>query len=495
MDRKTSILNIGVSLLFRLLTMIAGVAVTQAVISCYGNAVNGLNSLYTSILGFLSVAELGIGSAITFCMYRPIVEENTRQVSALYHLFQRCYNVVGCVILACGLVLTPFVRFFARDYKLLDVNIHTSFVLMLIPTVLTYFYGAKTALIGAYKRNFITTIIGSGGLLLQYLLQLVIIRSVGSFSVCLLCRTAAVLVQWVVTEWFVRRFHADIISVKAALEEEILREVIEKIRAMFMHKIGQLLVNTVDSVVISVFLGVAVLGVYSNYVVIQSAMDGLIRLVFTSLVSVLGHLYAEKSRKVTMQYCETFQLLNFALGAVFYLGYYAVIDDLIAILFGEQLVAERSVSLVIALNGFVQFLRCNVVVFRDATGTFYHDRWKPLAEGALNLILSVILIRQVGIVGVIGATIFTSLTICHIVEPYVLYRYAFSASPRRHYVRNLEMLLLFVLALFLYERIDQSVTGHWEGLIVNGMLSVAVSTVICGCAALLNRDILKTIKE
>ena len=155
MDKKKSILNISVSISFKIVTVIMAIWVKRILIQTCGNEVNGLNALYGSIIGFLAVAELGVGSAISFCMYKPIVEGEQDKVAALYHLFRRVYLVIGGVILAAGLILTPFIRYFARDYALIDVNFYTTFLLSLVAVVISYLFGAKTALINAYKNNYI----------------------------------------------------------------------------------------------------------------------------------------------------------------------------------------------------------------------------------------------------------------------------------------------------------------------------------------------------
>ena len=248
---------------------------------------------------------------------------------------------------------------------------------------------------------------------------------------------------------------------------------------MFIHKIGYVLVNTVDSVVISSFVGVISLGEYSNYTMVLTSMTGIITLVFTSLTSVIGHLCVEEDRTTARKYCESFHLLNFFIGTVFFLGYYAVIDNLIAILFSADLVVTRDISLVITLNGFVQFMRRNTLTFRDATGSFYSDRWKSLFEGTLNIVLSILLANHIGVTGVIIATMITNLLICHIVEPYVLYRNAFEGSVRRYYLKNYSMILTFTIALLsLNTCVRASLSGCGE-LLLNGVTSLAVSAIVC----------------
>lgn len=487
MDKQKSILNVTVSITFKVITAIVALVGIRLLIRCCGNEVNGLNSLYQSILGFLSVAELGVGTAITFCMYRPIVEKDHDKVSALYHLFRRMYLIVGGAILLLGLMITPFLRYFAKDYAQIDVDLHLTFILMLVSVVISYLFGAKTALINAYKNNYITTAINSGGILLQSVLQIIVLTVFRSFTWYLVCRIAAVLVQWAVTEVVAEKKYAHLTRSRKTIDPGTRRELVKNIKAMFMHKVGDLLVNTADSIVISMFIGVAVLGKYTNYAMILSSMTGIIILVFTQLTSVFGHLYAEKSKETVRAYCEMFHLINYMIGTVFYLGYFAVVDNLIAILFSADLVVEKELSMVIAFNGFTQFTRQSTLAFREATGTFYHDRWKPLYEGLVNVAMSVILVGRIGVRGVIVATIITNMVICHIVEPYVLYRYAFSSSPVRYYVKNYGMTVLFGAALLVLGGYMQSRDSQWLELLVNGSISIAVSLAACAAMLLMNR--------
>jgi Na+-driven multidrug efflux pump len=272
-------------------------------------------------------------------------------------------------------------------------------------------------------------------------------------------------------------------------------EVLKNIKAMFMHKIGYLLVNTVDSVVISTFVGVVALGEYSNYTMVLTSMTEVLKLAFTSLTSVIGHLYVEASKAATKKYSEMFHLLNFMLGMVFFLGYYAVIDDLIAILFSSDLLVGKSVSFVITLNGFVQFMRQSTLLFREATGTFYNDRWKPLFEGLTNIVLSILFVHWIGVAGVILATIFTNLLICHVIEPFVLYRNAFLISPRKYYLKNYGMMGLFAVALVVLQCCMQSYDSWWMEFFVNGFISLGISGCICVIVLLANRNVSKELLQ
>lgn len=488
MDIKKGKLNVTVSVAFKIITMLMAIVVKKALIDVCGNEVNGLNALYIGIIGVLSVADLGVGSAITFCMYKPIVEGNHRTVSALYGLFQKLYLLIGAIIFFSGAALIPYLHLFAKDYVELDVNMYATFLLILISVVATYLFSAKTSLINAYKNNYITTAITQGGIVFQYVLQIAALYIMKSFEAYLICRIVAVLMQWIATEIITRKKYGAILRVKERLDTETKRNVRKNIKAMFMHKIGYVLVNTVDSVVISAFVGVVSLGEYSNYTMILSSMVGIITLVFSSLTSVIGHLCVEEDKETAKRYCEGFHLLNFMIGTVFFLGYYAVVDNLIAILFSSELVVSKYISFVITLNGFVQFMRRSILTFRDATGSFYGDRWKPLFEGVMNIILSVLLVNWIGITGVIIATIITNLVICHVVEPYVLYKTAFGISPRKFYLKNYGMIATFLIALIAEQFLLQNLKNEFAEMMVNGSISVVCSIVLCGIILISNKN-------
>ncbi len=505
MAKKYGILNVSVSVIFKIFLLIGNLLVRRYLIQCNGNEINGLNSLYISILDFLSVTELGIGTAITFCMYRPIVKGELDKVSALYGLFTKIYLIISAVITLAGLGVMFFLPVLAKGYALKNSELYLTFFLMLISVVITYLFASKTSLLNAYKNNYITTAISSSGQLLQFLLQIIVLIYTKSFFWFLICRVLSSLLQWGVTEIVARVKYNPIIKNKQKIDPETKKEVTKNVKAMFMHKIGNMLVNTADSVIISAFIGVIVLGKYTNYTIIVSALTGVLMLFFTPLTSVIGHLCIEEDKSAVKKYLNFFHTFNFILGTVFFLGYYGIIDNLVNICFksNEELELVKSVSFIITLNYFIQFMRQATMLFRDATGTFYNDRWKPLFEGLLNIGLSIGFVYLFGylfgedfaVVGVIVATIITNLTICHIVEPHVLYKYALGDKPTKYYIRNYLYIVAFAAALVVLHFCMQSYQSEWKELLVNGCIAVAIAVIPCTAAILTDRDFRHHIKN
>ena len=503
MDKKKGIQNVAVSVFFRILLLIANLFARRFLIEGIGNEANGIDSLYTSIMGFLAVAELGVGSAITFCMYKPIVEGDTDKVSALFGLFRKLYLIIAGIFLVVGCAVMPLVPTLAKGYSFAVSELYITYMFMLISVALSYVFSAEISLINAYKNNYISTSIQSGGQLLQYILQIVVLLTTQSLILYFSCRILAILVQWGITEIISQKKYKFILTNKQKVDAHTKREVTKNVKALFMHKIGGVLVNTADSLIISAFIGVVVLGRYSNYTVIVTAMAGTISLFFTPLTSVIGHMFVEESKESVTRYCNFFHTFNFVIGIIFFLGYYAVIDNLVTLFFGAGMEEIKAVSFVITLNYFIQFMRQAVMLFRDATGTFYYDRWKPLAEGVINVVLSIAFVYLFGyffgaefaVVGVIAATIITNLGICHIVEPYVLFKHAFGQRPKRYYLRNYAYIAVFAAALCVLNLFMRQIDNQWLELLVNGCISVGISFVVVVAVLILNQDFRHYLKK
>ena len=487
MDKKKSLINVFVAVFFKIILLFLTLFTRRFLIKYVGNEANGVFSLYTSIIGFLAIADLGIGTAITFSMYRPIVEGDNYKISALYKLFIKVYRVIGTIILVAGLCILPSLPYLAKDYNA-SFNLYYTFLLMLASIVITYFFSAKSSLINAYKNNYVTTTFHSVALIIEGILQLIVLYLFKSFELYLICKIISGVIEWILTDIYFKKHHKKLIDLNSKLDDGTKKEVMQKTKAMFMHKIGGLLVNTSDSIIISAFISVIILGKYSNYTTIVVAMNGVLALVFTPLTSIIGHLCVADNNNLKLKYFNFFYGLNFVIGIIFYLGYYAVIDDVITICFGEGLELTKDISIVITINYFIQFMRQSVLTFRDATGTFYNDRYKPIVEGVVNIILSITLVYVCGVTGVIIATIITNLLICHTIEPYVLFKDGLEMSPKKYYLENYLFIIIFGIALTILYFVQLDITNVWLSFIVNGFIAVGISIIPVLIMFIYNKD-------
>lgn len=478
MDKKKALLNIITSLIFKIILLGVTLFARRYLVNYLGNEANGIYSLFVSIVGFLAVAELGVGSAITFSMYKPIVENDINKVSSLYFLYKKVYLIISLIIAFVGILISPFLNFFAKG-NTGEFNLYINYFLFLLSTILTYFYAYKTSFINAYKDNFITTTIRSLGQILEGIIQIITLIYFRSFELFFISIVFSNLLQWVLTNLIFNRNYKNRIIDYKFLEPELIKEVVEKTKAMFFHKIGGLLVNTLNGVIISTFVGIIVLGKYTNYITILAGLSSLLALVFVAITSIIGHSYAKNSKEVFYKQFLKIYAFNLIIGIIFYFGFLAVADDLISIIFSADQVMNRNIIIVLTINYFIQFMRQGTLTFRDASGIFYHDRHKPLYEGVINLGLSLLFVNLLGVSGVIISTIITNLLICHTVEPYVLFKHGFDKNPKKFYIVNYLMFGIFVAGVFLYEILP--IPNHinkYLNFLIHGFISVGISVVV-----------------
>lgn len=494
-DKKKAVKNITVSIIFKLILLVLALLPKRFLIKYVGNDANGLFALYQSIIGILSVAELGISTAISYSFYKPIINKEDNKVNAIYNLFAKAYRVIGLVILLSGILVMPFIKYLAKDYTI-DVNIYLAYMIVLVATVITYLYNSKCTLVNAYKNNYIETTFQSVAMILQYIGQIVVLILTHNFYLYLLMIMISNFIHYLLISIYVNKKHKNVISDKEQkVDDETKKEIVKNVKAMFIHKLGSAIFNSIDSIIISAILGVVILGKYSNYTTIMNSMRALIILFFVPLTSIVGHVCVNETSEKKEEYFNFFYFFNLIIGVVFHLGFYAVIQDLIPIIFGENLNLDKGVIFVFSINYFVQFMRQCIYLFKDATGSFYYDRWVPLVEGFFNIVFSLLFGYYFGIIGITVATILINLFIDDIVEPYVLYKHVFKNKVKKYYLKNYFIMLVFIGLMFVLDLLMTNSHSHIVNLLINGSISVAISLVFTIIILLFKKDYREKIIE
>ena len=477
-DKKRSLLNISLSIIGKVILLVMAFLVRRLLIKELGNEFNGINSLFVSVLGILAIAELGIGTAITFCMYKPIVENDNEKVSALFHLMKRVYVIIALVIFVVGIIISFFIPYMAKDYTVNKSELFVYFYLFLLSSVLSYFSGAKSALICAYKNNFIATLIYTASMLVQYLGQIISLVVFKSFYLYLISKSIFDVVQYLILTIYCNKKYYHIIKTKSSLTTETKNEVKKNIGALFLHQITANIFASVDSLVISTMFGLIILGKYSNYFLILGSMNEILKLVFTSMTSIIGQYMIKKSKKEVSDLYSLFNNFNVALGIIFYLGYFAVVDDLITIFFGENLLLDKKLLMLITITYFIQFLRQACANFKDACGLFYKDRFLVLLAAILNIVLSIVFAYWFDIYGVIIATLLLILTIYLPVDSYLFHKYQLETKCYKDLLFKFIASLFFVGGIMVMYFIKIEIDNNWLHFLVYGSISVGISLVL-----------------
>lgn len=477
MDRKKATLNIIFGLITKITIMVIMLVSKSLLVRNLGSSVNGLFSLFIDISGFLTIAELGIGSAIIFSMYKPISIGDKDELSALYNLFKKIYRVIFFIVLGIGLVAIPFLSKFTNELPP-DINIYYSYFVFLLSSSLSYLFSYKTSLIDAHKDNYITSLIYMITKVIEGVLQIVVLYITQSFFLFLFSKLIAVIVQYAFVTLVFNNKYKNKVNSNKELDAEVRSSLLTNTKAIFIERLGNKLITAFDGFIIAFFVSITVLGKYSNYVMIISSLSGLLVVFFSELTSVLGHAYIGKTPKEMYGLFKKFYIVNFIMATVFFVGYIFVIDDFIKIIFGQtELLIARTIA-IIAINYYIDFSRQSLSLFKTASGLFHEDRFRTIIEGILNIILSVILVRFWDETGVLVGTIITRLLISYLYEPYLLFNKRFDIKPRKFYIIHYGNVAMFSAVAFISINFKISSYGSFNNFILNGLLSVLTSIII-----------------
>lgn len=451
MDRKKGLLNVGFAIFFRLIGLILNFFALRALIHSFGVEYQGYNTLFNSLMSILALAELGFAGGIAFSLYEPIVHDDKRKVSALYHYLKRIYFWVALAILALGIFLIPFLSFFSGVSEL-PKEVVFAYLFYVLSSSGVYFFSAKSTLISAYKDNYKRDFASSSGLIVQHLLQIVFVYFCHSYLLFACAGLIGILLQTLIVNCFVKHDHKEILKLPATLGEEEKRTLWNFVKATLFHRVGNVAINMSDSLVISIFLSLASLGYYANYNTIAMALVTTIGSAFSSLASIIGHSFYQNDKKKFKHYFNILMVLSFSIAGVIFLGYAGAANSFVNLFYGAEYRISTLVLFLISLLSFFKLLLYAITAFKDATGVFYQERFVPLLVAILNIVFKVFLASTYGIEAILSVNIVTFALIFLPLSFYYLYRYAFQQKVDLFLGKLLLFILIFVgfLILTLY---------------------------------------------
>ena len=371
----------------------------------------GLSSLFTSILSVLSLAELGVGTAMVYSMYRPIAEDDTETICALLRLYRLYYRIIGLVIGLLGLVLMPFLpRLIQGDIPAgLDLNV--LYLLSLGTTVLSYWLLAyRGSLLNAHQRTDVGSKITLVTSTLTYAVQLLVLRFWGNYYAYLITAMVTGVLNNLLTAWVAKRMYPQY-RPTGRLDRDTTGIINRRIRDLFTAKVGAVVVYSADTIVVSAFLGLTVLAVYQNYYFIVSAIMGVVALVFNACVAGVGNSIVVESGEKNYRDLRTFTFITGWLAGFCACCLLCLYQPFMEIWVGKKLMLGFSAVVCFCVYFFVQEINTLLNMYKDAAGIWHEDRFRPLATSLTNLGLNLLLVQVWGIYGVVLSTVIATLTV------------------------------------------------------------------------------------
>lgn len=449
MRSENSIKNIVVNIGSQLFSILLSFLCRTVFIWTLGEAYLGVSGLFSNILSILSLAELGVGTAITFSMYQPLARNDRKKIGALMGLYKKSYHIIGGIVAVAGLAFAPFYRFFISNPP--DIpNLTLIYLLYVFNTVITYFLSYKQTIINADQKNYITVLYQYGFSIVQNVVQIVILFQTKNFILYL---GVQILFSFF-TNFFLAKKADKMYPYMKKYEKETLSKedklpILNNVKAMFMHRIGGAVVNGTDNILISKFFGLASVGIYSNYFLITNTLNGLTSQIFNGITASVGNLGAVENNEKSYDIYLSIHFAGFWIFSFCSISLFCLFNPFILLWTGRNLLLAVPIVFLIVLNFYVTGMRQATLTFKNAFGLFWYDRYKALAEAAVNLATSIILAQHLGIAGIFLGTFISMMTISFWVEPLVLFRHGFHRSVVPYFTRYAFYAVLAFAAGFL----------------------------------------------
>lgn len=472
MRLERSLKNSTAVLMGQFLSMGLGLITRTAFMYTLAQEYLGLNGLFTSFLSLLSLSEMGIGTAITYALYKPLAEHDFPKISALMNLFAKSYQIIGCVIFALGLLCYPFLSFFVGELPEFT-NVFAVYLLFLLNTALSYFFSYKRALITASQQDWVNTLNQSVFLVIQNVLQIAFLlltrRYIPYLCIQILCTFFSNVFISRKTDAMYPFLHQ---YRTARVSRDILLGIRRNVSATLMHQIGSVVVTSTDNMMIA-WIDNKLLAIYSNYTLITQTLSTILRQIFTAVTASVGNLVATESLERQHEMYERIWFVNFWLYGFFSITLAVLLDPFITAWAPENYLLSSTTTMLVVLNFYLFGMRQTNFVYINTTGLFWPLRYKSLAEAVVNLLVSLyfLLICKMGIDGILLGTIVSTVTTNLWWEPYMVVKKRFGGSLIRYFQKYATYTLIAFLTYLCSNWLCSWIPGNgWLSFIGKGFL-------------------------
>ena len=457
----------------------------------------GAKSLFSNILDFLSLAELGIGLVLVYSMYQPIAEKNERKLIALTQFYRKAYNLIAAMVFGSGMCLMPFLSFFIENMEKVP-HAQLIFFLYLVSSASSYFFVYKQSILNADQRIYIVHLFSIVFSIVQCVLQIIVLVS-GSpyrFFYYLIVQTVMVVCKNFLLTRRAEKLYPFLKSKeKILLTKDEKKAIYKNVFAMFNHRVGAVVLGSTDNLLISKFIGIIYCGFYGNFKMIVNLMNSFISQFFNAMLSSVGNMTALESKETVYKTFKYLHFLSFWLHTFCTVAFIELANPVlmqVLALMGVEDVQSYGFTfptiLMIGLNFYMIGIRKVPLTFKEAMGLLWYDRYKPIVEAVINVVVSIAAIQSMGIAGIFFGTIFSMAVTSLWVEPLVLFRHGLKRSMGEFWMKEFVYLnfsgamiaLTHYADLLLVENMLR-LTGWLEVLAKLGVCIVIPNAVIVLC--------------
>lgn len=446
-------------------------------IKVFGVEILGINGLFANVLAFLCLADLGFSTAMTYSYYKPIADNDTDKIAALNRFYKKVYLCIAAGIAAIGLALIPFLKYIINLEQEVD-HLYIYYLLTLANTVVSYLFVYKTTVLYAHQEGYIVTkynmIMSTVSVIAQIILMLIFKNYILYLSVSVIF---TIINNFYVSHVTDKRY--PFINKKVKLEKEDKKGIFGNMGSIFLYKVSSVLMNSTDNIIISKLIGTVTVGFYSNYLTVINMLSSYITILFTSMTASIGNLMVKESSEKQFRVFKDIQVISAWCCIAICPCVYALINDFIIAWIGEKFLIDDLTVIAVIINFFLICILNPIWIFREAAGIYRKTKYIMVICAVINIVLSVIMGKMIGLSGVIFASAISKLFTYIWYEPIILFRDYFKKSPLNFFASSLGIVAITAATcVLLYYVKSFIVLEGIIGFLVKGLACFVLSNIV-----------------
>ena len=466
--------NTIIGIVQKIITVVANLLIQIIFVHTLGEQYIGISALFTSILAVLSFAELGIGTAIIYNLYKPIAEKDYDKIQAYLHSYATAYRIVTIVIIGAGIVCCPLLPYVVKDVPNISENITLIFLLFVADTAVSYLYAYKATFLNANQNNYIASAVHSVMITIKTIAVAIFLILWSNYYAYLIFSIMITLLQNIIISIIANKKYPFLKEKsKARLNKEEKNKIYKNVYAMSLYKVSGTVLNSSDNIIISNMSNTSQVGLLSNQVLIIRQVYDVTSQFFSAVTTSIGNLSTEENVEYEYKILNTIRFISFWLFMFCSIAIIIISNPFIELIFGAKYVCAYPIIIALVADFYIKGMINPISSFRTSHGLFVQGKYRPLIMALLNIVLSVIMMKWVGIVGVFIATVLSRLLTQVWFDPYVVYKYVFKRSPMQYFGKSV-LWLLFTCGVGYITYFIASLI-----LVKSLILSILLRTILC----------------
>lgn len=433
----------------------------------------GISSLFANIISILSLAELGVGSAMVYSMYKPLAEKDEKKLAQLLNYYRIVYRTIAFIILVIGVLIIPFLSKIIHLQTEIS-NLYLYYILYLLDTCSSYLFVYRALILTADQKEYIINIYKSSLEILQAIIQSIVLLIFKSFIWYLIVQIIFSIAKNVVIARHAEKAYEFIKNKSIQLDNTSKREIWGNIKSMFFYKMGGVVLNNTDQIYISALESTDMVGIYSNYLLSIGILSSISSSIFISVRTSIGNLITENDRTKQFYIFKILNIIGFWIYGISGIVFSLLINEFIELWLGNKFLLDNNIVIVIAVSFYITGVLYPIWCYRETIGLFKQTQYILFFSSIINLVLSYFLGQEFGLVGILSATVIARLTTNIWYEPYKLYKLYFKESSKSYFQKQiLNIIFIALLYIVIYYILSLiSFTNQFVNIIMKFLIAV-----------------------